>query len=792
MKSLAGGVNFMTDFNFNYEFHPVGQGLFASGGIHHKGCLDFHWVYDCGTSSKQEYLQRCIDCYRIIRCGRPELSLVVISHFDQDHISGIQTLLNNFSVDILLLPYIPLWQRLVIAFEEWINPEDNRINFYINPVEYIGRRERSPKRFLFVLPSSDGTVPMPTDEEGREKEYEGPLELNIPDIDLQEPSDVDKQALRDTATNGVTVNFLKPQKRLIIRNLWEFIPYNDQELAPKVNKKFITAVEEEVIMHDLSFDFKSPKFKYNDLTFSVNVYTFENVYTLDETKINEDKKGLEYYINACGFKYAGGQRNADGKVSVKCRDSKGFKNSSNISIQAEMSKTIRNVKLTIHGLEDCTVVNLRESDDVIVPEEGVIYTYPSGWRGLYTPLIVLKNKDNKFIFFRSLDTEVREKRFALLKDDDGLNVELIFEESGYKMKRKVTVPDWQIGVCDSLESIMQEQQNYIQNTYSLKSFETREDVPDWAREISLIASVHMQHWCGYTFNNYSDVVTKVKWLTKYIEAKRVMVYLPGWDGRYYWKYGKYEAEDTLGGEEGLKNMLKELKNLGVKTILMFGMNIVNKAIENYEQWGNSSLSTNVNGCVVDGISVDWDGSRHYRHGSNAILSPGAPAWQTRLVEEITYLNSKYGFDGIFLDIAAAWSNEVNFDTYLGVCELIKRIREENPELLITGEAWYDAMSALTPIVQSGHTEGVLHWHDKPYEDFFSKYNRQYAHLCLGDPSRGSTGVHELGYNPIIDSPIRKGIIPMVTLVEDSIESNPEGVRKIIKDAIAYADKFFIK
>ena len=541
-------------------------------------------------------------------------------------------------------------------------------------------------------------------------------------------------------------------------------------------------------MHDLSFDFKSPRFKHNDLDFSVDLYTFENVYTLDEIQLTKKDSDDTCEIMGTGLKYAGGQRVAEGSINITSTVlDKGAR--TQFAIEAEALKTIRNVKLTIHGLEDCTIVNLREADEVKIPEEGVIYTYPSGRRGLYTPLIVLKKPNGDLFYLRSLDTEVREKRFALLRDKDGLKVELIFEESGYKMMRKVNVPVWEVGTCESLEAIMMDQLTHIEKAYDLKPYETREDVPTWAREIALVASIHMQHWCGYTFNDYEDVVSKVKWMTQYIEAKRIMVYLPGWDGRYYWKYGKYEADDSMGGEAGLEAMLKELKEIGVKTVLMFGMNIVNKCIENYEQWGSSSLSTNVNGCVMDGVSVDWDGSRHYRHGSNAVLSPGAPAWQTRLVEEITYLNKKYGFDGIFLDIAAAWSNEVNFDTYIGVRDLIKRIRDENPGLLITGEAWYDAMGAITPIVQSGHTEGVLHWHDQPCEEFFSKHNRSYGHLCLGDPSRGSTGVHELGFNPITDSPLRKGVIPMVTLVEDSIEKSPDKVLEIIESAKRYAQEY---
>jgi len=95
----------------------------------------------------------------------------------------------------------------------------------------------------------------------------------------------------------------------------------------------------------------------------------------------------------------------------------------------------------------------------------------------------------------------------------------------------------------------------------------------------------------------------------------------------------------------------------------------------------------------------------------------------------------------------------------GALKLIWRIREGRPELLMAGEAWYDAVGVATPLMQSGHTDGVLHWLDVPSAPFFDTYNRSFAHICLGDPGRGSTGAHELGHNPIRRSPLRKSIIP---------------------------------
>ncbi|CAK4843185.1 unnamed protein product [Aphanomyces euteiches] len=186
-------------------------------------------------------------------------------------------------------------------------------------------------------------------------------------------------------------------------------------------------------------------------------------------------------------------------------------------------------------------------------------------------------------------------------------------------------------------------------------------------------------------------------------------------------------------------------------------------------------------------SVDWDASRHYDHGSGAMLNPGAPGWQNRLVTQITGLMDKYGFDGVFLDISAAWVNDPYYPYFDGLVELCRRIRDNRPEAYIAGEAWFDAAGAPTPLTQSGHTDGVMHYHDEPYAELFDKYNRCFGHLCLGDPGRGSTGVHELGYNLTqTRTPLRKGVIPTLTIVEDTLTSAPAKVLEIIEDAKQYA------
>ncbi len=90
---------------------------------------------------------------------------------------------------------------------------------------------------------------------------------------------------------------------------------------------------------------------------------------------------------------------------------------------------------------------------------------------------------------------------------------------------------------------------------------------------------------------------------------------------------------------------------------------------------------------------------------------------------------------------------------------------------------------------SGHTNDALHWHDQPYPRLFDPYHRSFAHLVIGDPSRGSTGTHELGASRTRRVPLRRGILPTVAIVDGTLERAPHGVAAIVEDAQKYVEQF---
>ncbi|MDE6962083.1 MAG: hypothetical protein K2P30_00465, partial [Lachnospiraceae bacterium] len=434
-------------------------------------------------------------------------------------------------------------------------------------------------------------------------------------------------------------------------------------------------------MEDLSYSFPSPHFYLGGFEFSVMVYTFRNVYApkMDGIKLEQD--GDTLLAKCQGLIWAGGQMEIPGNVTVKaCVCEQGILVEASAFLE-EVSEDIRSIKLVIHGLSEGKIINLTDARPKTIPEEGLILKYPEGWRDVGTPLVIMKTESGRLIYFQSLDNMVRDKWFVFVPSEYGINVELIFEEKATEMTNCIQSPSWKIGYGKSLEEIYEPHRLHVEKSYGLSPWETRTDVPEWARDISLIASIHCQHWTGYIFNDYAEVLENLKKICSQIEGRRVLAYLPGWEGRYYWKYGNYTPDERMGGEEGFRKLCEGAKKLGVHIMPMFGINLVGTHFDGYEQWGAPSEFRGPAGSVYGG-SVDWDGSRHYDHNSNRNLNPAAPRWQNRLYGQVTGLMEKYGFDAAFFDISAVWMNDPNHYLYDGIRKLMNRFKQYNPDMLL--------------------------------------------------------------------------------------------------------------
>jgi hypothetical protein len=534
---------------------------------------------------------------------------------------------------------------------------------------------------------------------------------------------------------------------------------------------------------DLSYDLKNAKIslplnnKKTTPEVSVEVFSFENVYTVEKGGFIEENKN-HFVANSLLW---GSQEKTKGKVELTIDDQ-------HINVKAELDKNIRSVKVRFDNLPHGKLISTSDQDREIT-EYGLNLKYPEGWRSLSHPLLVFEINKKKYLFFRSLDKSVNQKYFFIKKTGKTMRLDFVQEQNGTIESKKFNVPTIEYGFASSKEEIYAAQRKYMEETFGLKPFEESAIVPSWLKDISLVVTVHMQTFTGYIFNTYEKVYEEIEKLSKFVNPKRILVYLAGWEGRYYYKYGNYCPDERMGGAKALKETINKLHKLGSKVMAMYGINLVNMNLPNIKPILEKAEFQSTSGAKFHNGSVDWEGAHHYDFNELRNLNFASKLWQDELVRQITENTKTFDFDGAFLDIAACFINDKNNSTFEGLCQLCDRLRKIKKEFLVGGEGYYDGMSKTIPLFQSGHTDGKMNYHDRMDEELFSKYSREFAHLCLGDPSRGSTGVHEQGTNTDYKTPIRKGIIPTLSIVEDSILPDNKRFKEIIAGVREYERRF---
>ena len=142
--------------------------------------------------------------------------------------------------------------------------------------------------------------------------------------------------------------------------------------------------------------------------------------------------------------------------------------------------------------------------------------------------------------------------------------------------------------------------------------------------------------------------------------------------------------------------------------------------------------------------------------------------------------TEYGLRAVFFDTQHIWENDPQYPLFEGLAALRDDLRARVPDLLVTGEGWYDVLGAITPVSHSGTP---ARW-----PEVFGKYNRCFAHLMWGDPARDSSGVHEAGYVPFKLVPDEPYWWPTLSIVDGTLLDAPEKAEQVIAQARRYAER----
>lgn len=525
-------------------------------------------------------------------------------------------------------------------------------------------------------------------------------------------------------------------------------------------------------MHFYSFEQNDPVFFIGAWTLSFQIITLENIYGLsaEDTTLDDSDDNL-WRLHCTQLTWGGGQQRAPGSVTVKIT----IENTSRlkIDISATAAQKITAVKILVRNLPQIAVLDMLDNPRP-VPPEGFLEKYPNPLR---LPLWMANLPDGSNLAFRCEDSQMRAKRFAAFRErmgnlKDRHTIECIHEEDARLFDHHISVPTWVFERNVSPDAFRDDQLAFNESEIGLKRWEERTDVPEWVRDLRLVLTLHGMHWSGFIFNDYARMLETIRYVAERIDGKHVLAYLPGWEGRYYWQYGNFRPEPLLGGEDGFARLCDEARELGVHIMPMFGGNCANSWMPNFHTFGPSSYMKTATRNVFHGNQPDWNTSRTQDTGWQAWLNPGAPAWQNELTRQITSLIDRYGFDAVFLDTVEVWVNDPDFNMLEGYHQLTNRLRAGRPDLLLTGEDWFDGLLTLFPIFQQ-----TVKWSQVP--DWVGRYGRLMGHICDGEASRGSTGVFESGYAAYERLPDKPYYLPTLAFVDGTLENARDEIEAVI-------------
>lgn len=226
----------MTTVVSRLDVRPVGQGAFIRGQVEiHDGQPwlppreTIRWIYDCGTDSKQEIIDASVYDLGASWSCKEKLDVLIISHFDKDHISGLPTLLPRYAFARILMPHLPRLVRLLAVVERIEDEVPGRLAdllaFADDPVDYIRTNGGGHTQIILVNAPEGPETRVPRDL----NTGDGPFD---PTLILDEKLFGEQTRLAVGSAGDIRV--VDSGRPIVLNSAWELIPYIDYEVREQL------------------------------------------------------------------------------------------------------------------------------------------------------------------------------------------------------------------------------------------------------------------------------------------------------------------------------------------------------------------------------------------------------------------------------------------------------------------------------------------------------------------------------------------------------------------------------
>lgn len=270
------------NFIMQRVFMPVGQGAFYVEKFND----DFTVVYDCGsyknTSIVEENIKNSILDTKI--------DLLVISHYHEDHINGLEYLFKNFDVKRMLMPYLKIEEKMESFIDVDIKNSSNNFykDFCIDPQNALLSNFGKSTEITFVYPE-----PNP------------------------QPNEIYIQNLKNEINSGDKITYD------VKNSTWSYIPFNFQDTKRTEQFKALTEKLPINTIYEFKAYYKKNKSEFIDIYEKVrgdkntnSLVLYSGAYSNIKTTTYSRRKSFSFTQNISACLYLG-DYDAEGKQKIE-------------------------------------------------------------------------------------------------------------------------------------------------------------------------------------------------------------------------------------------------------------------------------------------------------------------------------------------------------------------------------------------------------------------------------------------------------------------------------------------
>ena len=458
--------------------------------------------------------------------------------------------------------------------------------------------------------------------------------------------------------------------------------------------------------------YQRPFTKFREHQFFVHVLAQDRLYDAQSFEQIPKTNGIDVVAKRLSF--GSGTQTCEGSIALKIRVCDLDRDIS-WTVSATCPRLLKGIKVEITNIPFKSMTDPFGQNIDIDDGSGYASTFPAGAypnrvlptsdiseRGSWLPMspaqFMLINAPDHTILIRSEDYPPQFKRYWFFRNGRSINLVTYTEANGSEKKKIFSSPRYFLEKFDSISDAVKIHAGWMRNAYKLVPFNERKDVPKWVKNICLNLNFHCHATDGAVLNTFSTIEKKLEQTAKFFDPKLTHIHIVGWDGQWDYTWPGLIPDLILGGEKGLKQLVKKAHTFGYHIDLhmnVMGLSYQNPDFEKIKHFLEHQIR-DIQDRRVD-WEYDWDGDE-VDEKIFAYISPDHKPWRDYLIDRILAVVKKYQIDNVLLDQATTIINDNRHNHVRGLNALFKKLREVlPPEIVISGEGTSEPVLGLYPL-----------------------------------------------------------------------------------------------